>query len=169
MTASAARRFCYFRSGTAGGGVLAAASKRQEKLRSLASGPASWLQQALAPSLRATSKALDTNRFEVPVGCRPANRNVPFDEAFDRDVDAVNSNRCEMDSISLAIVNSPAATWCRCSSKRFEKPGRVTPCQTVAAHVAVVESVRRDDLHDICASRSTTETKRVNVFQEAAA
>jgi hypothetical protein len=34
-------------------------------------------------------KALDTNGFEVPGGCRPASRNVPFDEAFDRAVRAV--------------------------------------------------------------------------------
>jgi len=34
-------------------------------------------------------KALDANGFEVPGGCRPASRNVPFDEAFDRAARAV--------------------------------------------------------------------------------
>jgi hypothetical protein len=29
-------------------------------------------------------KAIDANGFEVPGGCRPGNRSVPFDEAFDR-------------------------------------------------------------------------------------
>jgi len=36
-------------------------------------------------------KALDANGFEVPGGCRPASRNVPFDEAFDRAVRAVQA------------------------------------------------------------------------------
>jgi hypothetical protein len=34
-------------------------------------------------------KAIDANGFEVPGGCRPANRSVPFDEAFDRAARAV--------------------------------------------------------------------------------
>jgi hypothetical protein len=34
-------------------------------------------------------KALDANGFEVSGGCRPASRNVPFDEAFDRAARAV--------------------------------------------------------------------------------
>ena len=35
--------------------------------------------------------ALDANGFEVADGCRPANSTVPFDEAFDRAVRAVQS------------------------------------------------------------------------------
>ena len=35
-------------------------------------------------------KTLDTNGFEVVDGCRPANRTVPFDQAFDRAVRAVH-------------------------------------------------------------------------------
>jgi hypothetical protein len=34
-------------------------------------------------------KAVDANGFEVLGGCRPANRNVPFDQAFDRAVRVV--------------------------------------------------------------------------------
>ncbi|HYX99721.1 MAG TPA: hypothetical protein VE908_09275 [Mycobacterium sp.] len=36
-------------------------------------------------------KALDTNGFEVSGGCRPADRTVPFDQAFDRAVRAARS------------------------------------------------------------------------------
>ena len=38
--------------------------------------------------LAVTVKAIDTSGFEVFGGCRPANRNVPFDRAFDRAVRA---------------------------------------------------------------------------------
>ena len=48
---------------------------------------------AMTALLAVDVKALDSNGFEVSGGCRPADRTVPFDQAFDRAVRAARSLR----------------------------------------------------------------------------
>ena len=49
------------------------------------------VSNSMATMLAVDIKALDTNGFEIPGGCRPANRTVPFDQAFNRAVRAAQS------------------------------------------------------------------------------
>jgi hypothetical protein len=56
---------------------------------------------AMTSILAVDVTALDANGFEVIGGCRPANRTVPFDQAFDRAVCAVQSESLRGDHVPV--------------------------------------------------------------------
>jgi|SRR5271163_887731 len=49
------------------------------------------VSNSMATMVAVEIKALDAHGLEVPGGCRPADRTVPFDQAFDKAVRAAQS------------------------------------------------------------------------------
>ena len=118
---------------------------------------------AMTTILSVEVEAIDTNGLEVPGGCRPADRTVPFDQAFDRAVRAAQSvslrdgsdqpgDRRQLGSDPVPVLKQAVRDTL---AGHFVKQWP----RTLSPNQYAVMAYTTTDPNYICGSQSTTRTK----------